>query len=136
MAPCSGIDTSHLGGYQNHETPQALPFTHIIDRIQGDAAALPTGIARTCTWTLLRAACAITALSLALLAGCAAPNEVCATRGGFLVSSAYSESWDSEGQRRAAIAIECDAQEIRYRISTVDSSAADVTALDNRERDL
>jgi hypothetical protein len=84
----------------------------------------------------LHAAFAAATLSLAVLVGCAAPNELCAARGGVLVAEANKEPWDSEAQRRAAVAIECDAQEILSRISTAAISGSDLTALDNRVREL
>jgi hypothetical protein len=69
---------------------------------------------------------------VAVFAGCAAPNELCSARGGVLVPGANGESWDSEAQRRAAIAIECDAQEILGRISNVAIPGTDSTALHNK----
>ena len=138
MAPCSGTDASCFGGYQKHETAQASLFAPIFDHIHADAVARPTPVAIACTFarTSFRVACATAALSLSVLAGCAEPNELCAARGGVLVPNTSSESWDSAGQRRAAVAIECDAQEILSRISTVAIPGTDVTALHNREREL
>jgi hypothetical protein len=79
--------------------------------------------------------CAIAAFYLALVAGCAAPNELCAARGGALVPDANNEAWDSEAQRRAAVAIECDAQEIQSRISSA-VGESDLTAMGSRAREL
>lgn len=86
----------------------------------------------------LRAACGIAILGVAVLSGCAEPNpnEICEGRGGLLVPSANNEPWDSEAQRRAAVAIECDAQEILHRVLTAGISETDVTALRNRESEL
>ena len=64
---------------------------------------------------LLRASCIFTALNLALLAGCAQPIDC---------DPDTNYEWDSLTRQRAALAIECDAHEIKERISTVAPDAA------------
>jgi hypothetical protein len=136
MAPCTGNGTTGVLSYKQRENPQP-PLFATIDRIQADAAAARSpcvGIERS-TW--LRAACGIAALSLAVLSGCAQQtNEICEGRGGVIEPAANSEQWDSEAQRRAAIAIECDAQEILNRLSAVTIPQSEFTVLHDRGQEL
>jgi hypothetical protein len=132
MSPGSGNDRSRGRAHRTHEFPKADFFNFIIPHIQAAA------IARACARALLRAACALAALSLAILAGCAESNpyQVCEGRVGLFSAQANDQPWDSEAQRRAAVAIECDAHEIQGRISTAPLTGLDFTALYNRKREL
>jgi hypothetical protein len=60
----------------------------------------------------------------------------CEGRKGLAFADAKPESWDSAAQRRAAAAIQCDGYAIMARVSAVGTTAAAVSALHDRVRNL
>jgi hypothetical protein len=63
-------------------------------------------------------------------------GALCDERTGLSLRDAEADSWDSLAQRRAAAAIQCDAYEIMLRVSSLGTSAAEVSRLHDQVRTL